>query len=211
MAVINKLQLKISFTIAAFISLQGCVSPAVTGMSTGAEAAYNHHNIQLAVQDQNNTILVDRAIHWYTKTYKDSNVSVSTFNDVLILTGQVPTLALRQELEATARNASEAKEMYNLTTVGNPVSPLIHMSDSWITTKIKSELIATSEIDPSKIKVITENGTVYLIGTVFPDQASIATDIARTTAGVQNVVRVFTYLEVTKDLNAATASAKALG
>jgi hypothetical protein len=180
MEVLRKFQLKISFTLAAFSLLQGCVSPAVTGMSTGAEAAYNHHNIQLAIQDQNNTI-------------------------------QVPSVELRQKLDTIAHKASTTKEIYNLTTVSNPVSPLIHASDSWITTKVKSQLIADSEIDPSKIKVITENGTVYLIGTVFPDQAMIATDIARSTAGVQNVVRVFTYLEVTKDLRAATAAAKALG
>ncbi len=208
---LRKFQLKISFILATFSLLQGCVSPAVSGMSTGAEAAYNHHNIQLAIQDQNNTINVDRAIHWYNTNYKESNVSVSTFNGVLILTGQVPSVALRQKLDKIAHEASDTKEIYNLTTVSNPVSAITHASDSWITTKVKSQLIADNEIDPSKIKVITENGTVYLIGTVFPDQAIVATDIARSTAGVQNVVRVFTYLEVTKDLRAATAAAKALG
>jgi osmotically-inducible protein OsmY len=211
MEVLRKFQLKISFTLTVFSLLQGCVSTAMTGMSTGAEAAYNHHNLQLAIQDQRNTIRVDRAIHWYNTKYKDSNVSVSTFNDVLILTGQVPSKPLREKLESIARNASDVKEIYNLTTVNNPASQLTHLSDSWITTKIKSQLIAAEEIDPSKIKVITETGTVYLIGTVFPDQAMIATDIARATAGVQNVVRVFTYLEVTKDLHAATMAAKALG
>jgi osmotically-inducible protein OsmY len=205
------LYLKISSALLAFSLLQGCVSAAISGVSNGAAAAYNHHNLQNTFNDQRNTMRVDRAIHWYNKEYKSSNVQVSTFNNVLVLTGQVPSEALRNRLQEIARNASDVKEIFNLTTVSNPASSLTHVSDSWITTKVKSQLIAENEIDPSQIKVITEDGTVYLIGTVFPDQAIIATDIARSTAGVQNVVRVFSYLEVTKDLQAAKAAAQAIG
>jgi osmotically-inducible protein OsmY len=201
--------IKISSALTALALLQGCVSAAMSGVSSGAQACYNHHNLQNAFNDQHNTIQVDRAIHWYSQQYKTSNVSVSTFNNVLVLTGQVPSEVLRKKLYDIAHEYSDSKEIYNLTTIGNPTSPLIRVSDSWITTKIKSRLIAANEIDPSQIKVITENGTVYLIGTVFPDQAIIATDIARSATGVQNVVRVFSYLEVTKSLQAATAAAAA--
>jgi len=59
-------------------------------------------------------------------------------------------------------------------------------------------LIATNEIDPSQIKVITENGIVYLVGIVPPEQAEIAIDLARTTDGVQSVVKVFSYVHISK-------------
>jgi osmotically-inducible protein OsmY len=98
------------------------------------------------------------------------------------------------------KNVPDVGTVYNLTTIQNPVSPTIHVSDSWITTKIKTRLIAANEIDPNEIKVITENGTVFLVGTIFPEQAEIATDIARATAGVQDVVRIFSYLKITKTL-----------
>jgi osmotically-inducible protein OsmY len=201
------LYMKVTSTLAAISLLQGCVSAAMSGVSSGAQACYNHHNLQNAYHDQKNSMHVDRAIHWYTNRFKTSNVSVSTFNNILILVGQVPTAQLRVELDKLARANCDAKHIYNLTTVSPPASSLTRVSDSWITTKIKTQLIAENEIDPSQIKVITENGTVYLIGTVFPDQADIATYIARTTAGVQNVVRVFSYLEITKQLHNAGGTA----
>jgi osmotically-inducible protein OsmY len=186
-------------------SLEGCVSAAVTGVSSGCQVAYNHHSLQNSYHDQYTTMQVDHAIHWHDTNFNNSNISVSTFNNILVLTGQVPTQTLREQLTQVASKAAHVKEIYNLTTVNNPASTLTHVSDSWITTKIKSRLIAAAEIDPSQIKVITENGNVYLIGTVFPDQAEIATDIARETDGVGKVVRIFSYLQVTKDLHLASA------
>jgi osmotically-inducible protein OsmY len=188
--------------LAAGSSLQGCVSAAVTGVSSGCQVAYNHYNIQNSYHDQYTTMQVDHAIHWHDTTFNDSNIEVSTFNNILVLTGQVPTQTQREKLTQIARKTAHVKEIYNLTTVNSPASTLTHASDTWITAKIKSRLIAAAEIDPSQIKVLTENGNVYLIGTVFPEQAEIATDIARETAGVENVVRIFSYLHITRDLRA---------
>ena len=213
MEAMNKfiLYMKVSSILVAISLSQGCVSAAMSGVSSGAQVAMNHRSIQNSLHDHQNTVHVDHAIHWETDSYKTSNVTVSTFNNVLVMVGQVPTEALRKNLYAIARKNSDAKEIYNLTTVSSPASSLVRVSDGWITTKIKSRLIAEKEIDPSQIKVITENGTVYLMGTVFPDQAIIATYLARTTDGVQNVVRIFSYLEITKSLQTATANAKSLG
>jgi osmotically-inducible protein OsmY len=180
--------------LAATYLTQGCTS-VITG---SAQAAYSHKDIQDSLQDHLLALRVDRAVHWYTDKYKASNVSVSVFNNIVVLTGQVPTTALRAELTHLVKKIPDIDKVYNLTSVSNPVSSITEVSDSWITTKIKSQLIAEVELDPSKIKVITENGTVYLIGIVFPEQAEIATDIARKTSGVQNVVKIFSYLEITK-------------
>lgn len=175
--------------------LSSCVSTVVT---SGAQAAYQHRNIQNTLHDHYITIQVDRAIHWKTNNYQTSRIAISTFNKTVILTGQVPTEKLRNDLTGIAKQIPDVDQVYNLTTVGIPTSTLKQISDSWITTKIKTQLIAANEIDPDQIKVITENGTVILIGTVFPDQADIATQIARTTEGTQNVVRIFSYLHVSK-------------
>jgi osmotically-inducible protein OsmY len=180
--------------LAATYFTQGCTS-VITG---SAQAAYSHKDIQDSLQDHLLAVRVDRAVHWYSDKYKASNVSVSVFNNIVVLTGQVPTTALRAELTHLVKKIPDIDKVYNLTSVSNPVSSITEVSDSWITTKIKSQLIAEVELDPSKIKVITENGTVYLIGIVFPEQAEIATDIARKTSGVQNVVKIFSYLEITK-------------
>ena len=66
-------------------------------------------------------------------------------------------------------------------------------SDAWITTKIKSQMLATEDLKSGSIKVVTENGTVYLMGIVKHEQADIAVDIARQVSGVQKVVKIFQY------------------
>jgi osmotically-inducible protein OsmY len=190
-----KLSLKAICLSLTLCSLSACVTSIVT---TGAQACYEHHNIQNTLYDQMLYVKVDRAVHWYNKQYGDSHVDVSVFDHVVILTGEVPSEALRSQLVTTVKQVKGVTEVENLTTLNEPISSLTSISDSWITTKIRTRLIADNDIDPDRIKVITENGTVYLIGLVFIDEAETATQIARQTSGVQKVVRVFSYLHINK-------------
>ena len=114
------------------------------------------------------------------------------------MTGQIPTKEESDAIESIVRQIPNLKEVYNLTSISQPASVLTQASDSWITTKIKAKLIASNDLDPSKIKVVTENGTVYLIGIVPHEEADVAIQLARTTDGVQNVVKVFSYLTISK-------------
>jgi osmotically-inducible protein OsmY len=175
--------------------LSGCLTTVVT---TGAQAAYEHRSLQNTAHDHYQIVQVERAIHWKTDAYQNSRVSVSSFNNVILLTGQVPTRELREQLVPIAKSVPGVDEVHNLTVVSNRISTLNQLSDTWITAKVKARIIAANEIDPEKIKVITENGTVILIGALFPDQAEIAVDIARETSGVKSVVKVFTYLHASK-------------
>lgn len=178
-------------------SLQGCMNVALSGV----QATYNRYNISNSVRDQYITIQADRKIHWYSHDFQDSNVIVSTFNCVVVLTGEVQSQALHDELTDLVKDIPNVAHVYNLTTVRDKVSIFTTIQDDWITAKIKTRLMSEVDVDPSQIKVITENGVVYLIGTVFPDQAQIATDIARQTSGVERVVRIFSYLKITKTPN----------
>jgi osmotically-inducible protein OsmY len=180
--------------LSSFLVLPSCMNIAVTG----AQATYNRYHLSNSMRDQYITMVADRKIHWYSPDLKDSNVSVSTFNCIVVITGQVANQALRKELTDIVKKIPDVDKVYNLTTLTNAPSALTEVSDGWITTKIKAQLIAENEIDPSQIKVITENGTVYLIGIVFQDQAEIAADIASKTSGVQSVVKIFSYLKITK-------------
>lgn len=170
-----------------------------TAVSSGASAVYDRHNIQKGVNDQLTSIRTYGAIYVdHKEDYKDTHVSVATFNNVVLLVGQVANPNQKEEIVKLAKEHSDTNEIYNFITVEKPTSPLIRMSDSWITSKIKTQLIAINEVDPTQVKVVTENGTVYLMGILPSNQANIAVDVARTTAGVQKVVKIFSYLHVTK-------------
>jgi osmotically-inducible protein OsmY len=175
--------------------LQGCLNSAVTA---GAQAVYRRHSIQSTINDQYITAKAERAIYLDTNRFKDTRVSVSTFNNVVLISGQVHTELQKMEIERIVKKISGTDKIYDLVTISSPTSALIQVSDSWITTKIKAKLIAMNDIDPSQIKVITENGVVYLMGIIPRDQADIAVDLARSTEGVQSVVKIFYYLTITK-------------
>jgi osmotically-inducible protein OsmY len=70
---------------------------------------------------------------------------------------------------------------------------LARSNDAWISTKVKSRLSLDDKLDASKIKVVTENGVVYLMGPVSKSESDVATKIVSETSGVQKVVRVFEY------------------
>jgi osmotically-inducible protein OsmY len=171
-----------------------------TAVSSGASAVYSRHSIQKGINDQLASIRTYGAIYVnHKEDYKDTHITIATFNNVLLLTGQVSNPNQKLEINQLAKDESGAKEIYNFTTVEKPTSSLVRVSDSWITSKIKAQLIAINDIDPTQIKVVTENGVVYLMGIVPPTQADIAVEVARTTAGVQKVVKIFSYLHVSKN------------
>ena len=174
--------------------LQGCMNAAITG----SQAVYNRHNIQTSLNDHYVTFKAEREIYLDTDRFQNTRVSISSFNGVVLLTGQVTDPEQKQDIEQIVRKIPNVDEVHNVIQVSAPPSALVQLSDTWITTKIKSKLIATDGIDPSQIKIITENGTVYLIGNVPRKQADAAVELARTTDGVQDVVTLFGYVQINK-------------
>ena len=188
------LRKKILLAILFSTQLSSCVNATITG----AQAFYDRRNIQKNLNDQYIAYRADRSIYIDNKQFKNTHVNVASFNGVVLLAGQVQEPSQRDEIEQLVRKVSGIKELHNVVTVASPTSALTQISDTWITTKVKTKLIAMNDIDPSQIKVVTEDGTVYLMGIVPPDQADIAVDIARTTDGVQRVVKIFDYVRISK-------------
>ncbi|HSW69734.1 MAG TPA: BON domain-containing protein [Gammaproteobacteria bacterium] len=179
------------------IFLQSC---AMNAAVTGAQAVYNRHSIKSTLNDHYITMKSERKIYVDTDRFQNTNVSVASFNGVVLITGQVENTAQRLEIEDIVKNIPGAsiREIHNAVILSNSASSLTKISDAWITTKIKSKLIAMDDIDPDQIKVITENGVVYLMGIIPHEQAEIAVDIAKMTEGVQSVVKVFSYIQISK-------------
>lgn len=188
-------QIKVTMiVISVGLFLTGCMNAA----TTCASVAYNHTSIQKNVSDQLTTMRIYQAINHKSDDFKDANVMISTYNNEVLLAGQVPESWQKNKAEEIAKRVTNIKEIHNLIAVGSPSSTLTRLSDAWITAKIKAKFIAASDVDATQIKVVTENGTVYLMGQVLPETAQVAVDIARTTDGVVSVVKVFTYLRVDK-------------
>lgn len=124
---------------------------------------------------------------------ENANINVVSYNGIVLLTGQVPSEQARQQAASTAANIKRVRRVHNELTVSGKTSMLVRSNDSWITTKVKSRLALEESIDSSNIKVVTENGVVFLMGIVNQQVADATAEIVRQTGGVQKVVRVFEY------------------
>jgi osmotically-inducible protein OsmY len=125
----------------------------------------------------------------------ESHLGVTSFNGVVLLTGQVRAEALRRQAEEVVRELRNVRRVYNELEVAGPTSLLTRSGDSWVTSKVKTKLLASDAAPGRDVKVVTENGVVYLMGLVTRDGADSAAEIARNTGGVRKVVRMFEYVD----------------
>ena len=123
-----------------------------------------------------------------------SHIVVVSYNGVVLLAGQVGSEELRQLAAKTVANVHKVRRVHNELTISGNSSMVARSNDSWITTKVKTKLLASGDIEGHRIKVVTENGVVYLMGLVTKDEAKRAAETARKTGGVQKVVRIFEYI-----------------
>jgi osmotically-inducible protein OsmY len=177
---------------AAASALTGCVPVVATGIGAGTLMIVDRRSSGAYVEDE--------AIEWKTRNRVGerfgsmTNVNPTSYNRNLLLTGEVPDNATRGEVERIAAGVPNVRAVTNETVVA-PVSTLsVRGNDTYITSKIKARFVEAGKFSASHVKVVTEGGTVFLMGLVTQAEADAATEIARTTGGVQKVVRIFEYI-----------------
>ncbi|MDR1057307.1 MAG: BON domain-containing protein [Coxiellaceae bacterium] len=175
------------------LTLQACV-PAVFVAGTAAGTVLSdHRNTKTMFEDREITFRLQHQLDNAQDLRNQSHVSVTTFNHIVLLLGQTPTAELRSQAEAIVKSNSTVRMLYNEVTIEKPISDVAKANDMWITTKVKTVLAATAGLNSASLKVVTENGVVYLMGLTTRDQAKLATDKTRTVAGVKKVVKLFEY------------------
>lgn len=173
-------------------ALQGCFPAVATGVGVGA--------VMIADRRTSGTFVEDEGIEWRTanrirERFGDSvHVNVTSYNRNVLLTGEAPNEQVRAELEQIARGVTNVRAVINEVRVAG-ISPLSARSnDALITSKVKARFVDAKTFGAHHVKVVTEAGTVFLMGLVTRREADLATEVARTTAGVGKVVRVFEYI-----------------
>lgn len=178
----------------AILLLQGCADVAMSG----AQVVYNRHSITKNLSDQYTTLQAYKALKKDNQLFEASNISIATYHGEVLLAGQAPEAWQRFRAEQLVKQLPDVSEVHNQIDVANPSSSLTRMSDAWITTKVKAKLLASEDLDATQVKVVTENGTVYLMGTVQPSEAQAAVELANDTDGVSRVVKIFKYMRITR-------------
>ena len=186
---------KIFFVIGIALLVQGCVPAAfVAGAAAGAGAViYDQRSTGTIVDDRNIIFKVQNKIDDDVDLKSKTSISATAFNHIVLLVGQAPAPELRSRAENLAKEVSGVKIIYNEISIEKPISKSDEANDSWITAKVKTSLMAESGLSSSQMKIVTENGVVYLMGLTTRSQAQIAAEKASTVTGVKKVIKLFEY------------------
>ena len=182
-----------AITTAASTLLAGCAPLLIAGAaggtalvvadrrSTGAQV--DDEAIELKIANNIGTGYGDRV-----------HVNVTSYDGIVLLTGEVPTQDLVGTIGEIARTTAKVKRVESDITVGPVASFGSRTNDSYITSKVKSRFVEANKFAPNHVKVVTERQVVYLMGLVRHDEADTAAQIAATTSGVIRVVKLFEYI-----------------
>jgi osmotically-inducible protein OsmY len=177
---------------ASSVFLQGCFPLAATGIGAAALIVDDRRSTGVYVEDEN--------IEWKARgrlidRFREAHVNVTSFNLTVLVTGEVPSEQLKQEIADAIRNIPSVKNVVNELAVAGNTALTARANDTLITTNVKTRFINNGKFSINHVKVVTEAGTAFLMGIVTRDEADAATELARSTSGVSRVVKVFEYIE----------------
>lgn len=173
-------------------TLHGCVAAVVGGAGTAAVVAGDRRTVGTVTEDQGIEL---KAWDRIRSKFKDPHVNTTSYNRMVLLTGEAPDAETKAEIGKIARAVENVHGIYNEITVAGNSTLSARANDSYLTSKVKARFVDQRKFNPIHVKVVTEANVVYLLGMVKRKEADDATEIARTTGGVQKVVRLFEYLD----------------
>jgi osmotically-inducible protein OsmY len=174
------------------LSLQGCL-PLVAGAAGGTVLVATDRRSTGSVLDDE--IIEDKIVVTIHQRFKgDFHVNVTSYNGIVLLTGEVPAEAAKADIGELARTTPKVRSVQNELVVGAVADMGSRSNDTLITSKVKARFVEANRFQINHVKVVTERGVVYLLGLVRRDEGDAAAEIARTTNGAQRVVKVFEYV-----------------
>jgi osmotically-inducible protein OsmY len=173
-------------------SLQGCVPLVIGGAAMGAAATMDRRTLGAQTEDKSITVKAEVLV---PKLVGDAgHVNIASYNRKVLLTGEVRDEAMKANVEREVRGIENVVAVINELVVAGPSSYTSRSSDAIITGNVKGSLVEMKTISATSFKVVTERGTVYLMGRVTQREGDLAANIAKSVSGVQKVVKIFEYL-----------------
>ena len=196
----TKLWLRLALLLALGTFAGGCAAPMLVGgagvAGAGAVAA-DQRTAGAMVEDESIEWKVRIALHRAGLGKDDHhNVSVTSFNRVALLTGQVPDEEAKRQAGAEAERVDQVRGVHNELVTGQPTNISRRSSDTVVTGRVKLAILTSDDLKPPmnvNTKVVTEDGVVFLMGLVTREQAEAITASAQTVPGVRQIVRLFEY------------------
>jgi len=178
-------------------SLSGCTALFLGGAATTIGVIHDRRSAGTILDDRTIELTIYGRIANDPQLARGANISVSSYNNVVLLSGQVIDPGQRQRAQDIAANAANVRRVFNELEVAPPANWSNTGTDALISSMVKGSLFQVqglADFDPTRVKVVTDRGTVYLMGLLRPEEADAVTATVRRVNGVQRVVKLFEYI-----------------
>jgi osmotically-inducible protein OsmY len=185
---------RLALLLAAVIAappLAGCIEMMAVGTGVALATAEDRRSTGTQLEDRGIELRAGNRID--DRHGERVHVNVTSFNRHVLLTGEAPEEATRADIETIVRGVPNVAGVSNDLQIAGRSSTTSRSNDTLITAKVKTRLVDANKFNPFHVKVVTEAAVVYLLGIVTEQEAADAVEIARTTAGVRKVVKMFEY------------------
>lgn len=182
-------------TIVLIIStLQSCAVATVVAITAGASMATDRRSIGNQIDDQSIEVEAYNEITKNKALYNNTNLHIISVNGSVLIVGQAPTTHLKAQALKIIHAIKSVVRVHDQIRIGNTTAVTTQTNDAWLTSKVKTALFSSDSVNGKNIKVVTENGEVFLMGIVSKKEADIAVNITRNISGVNRVFKAFEYL-----------------
>ncbi|RCV91099.1 BON domain-containing protein [Billgrantia montanilacus] len=186
----------IPLLLTAFVlTLAGCTTvTSVTNPGT-IDENYGKRTLGAQVEDESIETKIAHNLRRNDARLGDARINVDSYNAIVLLTGQVPSEELKQMATEIARDVRNVRDVHNELTVAANLPASQRLSDTWINTRIRTSLATDETIDTSRLRFVTENASVYVMGIVTRAEADRIVNAISRIGGVQRIVKVFDYID----------------
>lgn len=126
---------------------------------------------------------------------QQANISAKSFNQVVLLTGQVPDHANKDLATTLAQQVRGVRSVHNEIQIREPLTFMNNRHDDLVATKVRARLLANEDIESGRIEMVVENSNVFFMGLVTRAESDMAVNAAKQVSGIRKIVKVFEYID----------------
>ena len=184
-----------TFVLAVLTLTSGCAATAVGTGAASVTAVVDRRTTGTIIDDEIIEIKAMTSLGEEQDLAEQTHLSVTSFNGITLLSGEAPSESMKARAGEIVQRIRKVRHVYNELTVAAPSSVLSRSNDGYLSAKVKSAFLGDANITTNHVKVVTEAGTVFLMGLLKRREADLATEVTRRVGGVQRVVKLFEYLD----------------
>ena len=175
-------------------ALQGCAVATVVAVTAGVSMVADRRTFSKQIDDQSIEFIAHNELNKQKALSKNTNLHVVSVNGTVLVIGQAPNSYLRDLAIKIIQEVPDIVTIHNQVRISSTTAITTQSNDIWLTSRVKSAILANGKVNATDIKVVTENSEVFLLGLVTKEEADIVVGITRNINGVSRVFKAFEYI-----------------